>query len=817
MAKKNASTVGDPQDSSTRSIMLDLNQPLPLLPLRDSLVLPGTSSRVLVGRHISLRAIREAESHHEGTMLLVLQRDSAIEDVKLEDLQPVGVVAHVLQVSMMPNGYCKVLFEGLFAADIREVRFNDEKKLDYLIASATPRDFYFDTSDSAQERARNVLEEFRKYAGQTDLPADLFDSLNEADVPLQIYFGIVPFLKLSIEEKQKLLEVTSVSDVADKVEGALQALQDVDALTRKMQSEVQRKAQQQQRDWLISEQIRLLQNELSTDDSTDSKVLEAKIKAKRFPAEIQEKLDEEISRMRLMPVASPEYALIRNYLDWFVNLPYGVYTDTELNLKTVKKTLDARHFGLDKVKERILEYIAVLKLNGTDRKAPVLCLVGPPGVGKTTLVSSVAKALGREYVRVTLGGVRDEAEIRGHRKTYIGAMPGRFVQALRRAKCMNPVILLDEIDKMASDFRGDPASALLELLDPEQNHCFSDHFMEVGIDFSKVMFIATANTEQDIPAALHDRLEIVRLPGYYKHEKLSIAENYLLPEVTEASGVKLGKDIEVPTKLVEKIIADYTREAGVRELGRLLEKIARSRAKEIVLGKKVKPEVTEAMLTQYLGAPRFTSNRLPAPGVYGRVTGLAWTSVGGEILSIECMLLSGRGQVILTGKLGDVMKESIQIAISLVRERLRRYGIDPALVRKTDIHVHVPEGATPKDGPSAGIAMTLAILSAFTQIPIDPAIAFTGEVSLTGDLLPIGGLNEKALAAQESGVKTLYIPVENGKDVEELPEPAKKNLKINLMKHIDEIIKILLPVKKKVEKAAAEKPVAKKARKTKAK
>lgn len=796
MAKKNAAPVEDPQGSSTRSLMLDLSKPLPVLPLRDSLVLPGTSSRVLVGRHVSLQAIHEAETKHQGSILLVAQRDSANDEVLLNDLQDVGVVAHIMQVSMMPNGYCKVLFEGIFAADVSEIRFQDENKKNYLVANATPRDFYFDTSESAQERARKVLEKFKQYAGQTDLPADLFDSLSEADMPLQIYFGIVPFIKLSIEEKQRLLEVTSVTEVADKVEGALQALLDVENLSRKVQSEVQRKAQQQQRDWLITEQIRLLQEELGTDEASESKKLEEKIKAKKFPKEIQEKLDEELVRLRMMPVSSPEYALIRNYLDWFIALPYGVYTDTELNLKTVKKVLDERHYGLEKVKERILEYIAVLRLKGAERKAPVLCLVGPPGVGKTTLVSSVAKALGREYVRVTLGGVHDESEIRGHRKTYIGSMPGRFVQALRRAKSMNPVILLDEIDKMASDFRGDPASALLELLDPEQNHTFTDHFMEVGIDFSKVLFIATANTEQDIPAALHDRLEVVRLPGYYKHEKISIAENYLLPEAAENCGVTLGKDISVSAKTIEKIIADYTREAGVRELGRLVEKLARARAKEVVLGKKYKAEIADKQLADYLGAPRFTNNRLPVPGAYGRVTGLAWTSVGGEILSIECMLLSGKGQVILTGKLGDVMKESIQIALSLVRERLRRYGIEPEIVRKTDIHVHVPEGAVPKDGPSAGIAMTLALLSAFTRMPIDPAIAFTGEVSLTGDLLPIGGLNEKALAAQESGVKTLYVPVDNGKDVDELPAPAKKNLKIHLMKHIDDIVKILLPAGK---------------------
>ena len=468
-----------------------------------------------------------------------------------------------------------------------------------------------------------------------------------------------------------------------------------------------------------------------------------------------------------------------------------------LNLKKVKADLDAKHFGLDKVKDRILEYIAVLKLTGTERRAPILCLVGPPGVGKTTLVESIAASMQRNFVRITLGGVRDEAEIRGHRRTYIGAMPGRFIQALRRAKCMNPVLLLDEIDKMAADFRGDPASALLEVLDPEQNHDFTDHFMEVGLDLSRVLFIATANSEAEIPDALRDRLEVVRLPGYYAHEKKQIAAKFLIPKICERCGVALDKDISISDALIEKVIREWTREAGVRELERSLESIVRHRAKEIVMGKKVKKDLTEKQLQEYLGVPRFTENRLPAPGHHGVITGLAWTSVGGEILTLECKLLSGKGHLLLTGKLGDVMKESAQIALSLVRERLQRFGIDPAIVKKTDIHIHVPEGAVPKDGPSAGIALTLSLLSAFTRRPVSPDIAFTGEVSLTGDLLPIGGLNEKALAAQEAGAKTLYLPEGNKKDVTELPAPAKKGLKIHTKKHIDEIIKELFPKPKK--------------------
>ena len=610
---------------------------------------------------------------------------------------------------------------------------------------------------------------------------------------------MVPFLQVSLAEKQSFLEMASLDMMSEKLLALMDVTEDNENVLVRIQQNVRQKMAQQQKEWFISEQIRQLQEELDGDGdgSSEPEQLLKKIKAKKFSPAIVEKLEDEIGCMKLMQPTSPEYAVSRNYIDWFLNLPYGVYTDTVLNMKKVKSELDSKHFGLDKVKERIMEYVAVLKLTGTERRSPILCLVGPPGVGKTTLVESIANAMQRNFVRITLGGVRDEAEIRGHRRTYIGAMPGRFINALRRAKCMNPIILLDEIDKMASDFRGDPASAMLEVLDPEQNHDFTDHFMEVGLDLSRVLFIATANSESEIPEALRDRLEIVRLPGYYPHEKIQIASNYLLPRICERTGVKLGEQVSFDDAIVTEVMRGWTREAGVRELERTLENVVRHRAKEIVMGKKFKPEITGKQLQEYLGAPRFLDSQLPEPGRPGIVTGLAWTSVGGEILPIECMLLSGKGQIIMTGKLGDVMKESAQIAVSLVRERLHRFGIDPAIVKKTDIHIHVPEGAVPKDGPSAGIALTLCLLSAFTRIPVAPDIAFTGEVSLTGACLAIGGLNEKALAALQAGVKTLRLPAQNKKDVDELPAPAKKGLKIYTHKHIDEIVKILFKNAKK--------------------
>ena len=766
-----------------------------MLPLRDAVVFPMTTRRILVGREMSLHAIEYAENN-DNLIVLVAQRDVTVEELQnpMLDLYTVGVMARVSNVTPFPNGCVKVVLEGEQVVDLRSILMQNG----FLNVTVSPRKNSIKL-DSKTTLFDEVLTKFREYATKRNIAEGMVDAFFGMESQLNAYYGMVPFLQVSLAEKQSFLEMESLDEMSEKLLALMSFTDDNENVLVRIQQNVRQKMAQQQKEWFISEQIRQLQEELDGDGdgSSEPEQLLKKIKAKKFSPAIVEKLEDEIGRMKLMQPTSPEYAVSRNYIDWFLNLPYGVYTDTVLNMKKVKSELDSKHFGLDKVKERIMEYVAVLKLTGTERRSPILCLVGPPGVGKTTLVESIANAMQRNFVRITLGGVRDEAEIRGHRRTYIGAMPGRFINALRRAKCMNPIILLDEIDKMASDFRGDPASAMLEVLDPEQNHDFTDHFMEVGLDLSRVLFIATANSESEIPEALRDRLEIVRLPGYYPHEKIQIASNYLLPRICERTGVKLGEQVSFDDAIVTEVMRGWTREAGVRELERTLENVVRHRAKEIVMGKKFKPEITEKQLQEYLGAPRFLDSQLPEPGRPGIVTGLAWTSVGGEILPIECMLLSGKGQIIMTGKLGDVMKESAQIAVSLVRERLHRFGIDPAIVKKTDIHIHVPEGAVPKDGPSAGIALTLCLLSAFTKIPVPPDIAFTGEVSLTGACLAIGGLNEKALAALQAGVKTLRLPAQNKKDVDELPAPAKKGLKIYTHKHIDEIVKILFKNAKK--------------------
>ena len=760
-----------------------------MLPLRDAVVFPMTTRRILVGREMSLHAIEHAENN-DNVIVLVAQRDVTIEELQnpMLDLYTVGVMARVSNVTPFPNGCVKVVLEGEEVVDLRSIIMQNG----FLNVTVSPRKNSIQLN-SKTKLFDEVLTKFREYATKRNIAEGMVDAFFGMESQLNAYYGMIPFLQVSLAEKQSFLEMESLDEMSEKLLALMSFTDDNENVLVRIQQNVRQKMAQQQKEWFISEQIRQLQEELDGDGdgSSEPDQLLKKIKAKKFSPAIVEKLEDEIGRMKLMQPTSPEYAVSRNYIDWFLNLPYGVYTDTVLNMKKVKSELDSKHFGLDKVKERIMEYVAVLKLTGTERRSPILCLVGPPGVGKTTLVESIANAMQRNFVRITLGGVRDEAEIRGHRRTYIGAMPGRFINALRRAKCMNPIILLDEIDKMASDFRGDPASAMLEVLDPEQNHDFTDHFMEVGLDLSRVLFIATANSEGEIPEALRDRLEIVRLPGYYPHEKIQIASNYLLPRICERTGVKLNEQVSFDDAIVTEVMRGWTREAGVRELERTLENVVRHRAKEIVMGKKFKPEITGKQLQEYLGAPRFLDSQLPEPGRPGIVTGLAWTSVGGEILPIECMLLSGKGQIIMTGKLGDVMKESAQIAVSLVRERLHRFGIDPAIVKKTDIHIHVPEGAVPKDGPSAGIALTLCLLSAFTRIPVAPDIAFTGEVSLTGACLAIGGLNEKALAALQAGVKTLRLPAQNKKDVDELPAPAKKGLKIYTHKHIDEIIKVL--------------------------
>lgn len=765
--------------------MLDLNQDFPLVPLRDTVVVPGTASRVLVSRESSLRAL-DAAQDSDHFVLLVLQRDPAADEItSKEELYSVGVIVRTQAASMLPAGYTKVLAEGILLVDVVSVSSAEG----YLKAQVKPRDFAIGTDADAQKRREAVTTLMREYAQVQEVPTEFVEGLESLPHPMDVFFAVQPFLRAAPADRQRLLECESLPRLHEEIESIVQAALSAESSVQRSKLDVQHKMQQSQKEWFLNEQIRLLQEELGSSENGNSEyaLLEQKIRDKNFPAPIREKLAEEMERMKLLHQSSPEYAVVRNYIDWFLALPFHVYTDDVLIPKRVRKELDDRHFGLEKVKERILEHVAVLKLTGAEKRSPILCLAGPPGVGKTSLAASIASAMGRTLVRITLGGVRDESEIRGHRRTYIGSMPGRFIQALRRAKCMNPVILLDEIDKMSSDFRGDPASALLEVLDPELNHDFTDHFMEVGVDLSRALFIATANVEENIPEALHDRLEVVRLSGYYAHEKLEIASRHLVPKVRTRNGLQPSQ-LELPAETLQTILREYTREAGVRDLERELDRIARKRAMEVVSSKKYNSEVLPVQLSKYLGVPRYHGNRLSEPGRPGLITGLAWTSVGGELLHIECTLLSGKGRLLLTGKLGDVMKESASIALTLVRERARRFGVDPSVFRQTDIHIHIPEGAVPKDGPSAGMALTLSLLSAFTRQIIPPQVAFTGEVSLTGRLHAIGGLNEKALAALEAGVATLYLPKDNSKNVDELPPQVGKGIKIRLKPHIDDVI-----------------------------
>lgn len=789
-------------EQQTETLMLDLNQPFPLVPLRDSLVVPGTSSRILVARESSLHAL-DAARERDSFALLVLQRDPEANEVtRLDELYNVGVIVRVQTSSVLPAGYTKVLAEGILTVDLTEV----SSERGFLHAKIAPRDFAMGSDADAEKQSKAVIALMREYAQVQEIPSEFLDTLPTLPHPMDVFFAVQPFLRVAPADRQRLLECPSLTELFREIESIVRAAVAADGSVQRSKQEVQHKMQQSQKEWFLNEQIRLLQEELGTAENgnSDFALLEQKIRDKKFPQAIRDKLSEEMERMKLLHQSSPEYAVVRNYIDWFLALPYNIYTDDVLIPKRVRKELDSRHFGLEKVKERILEHVAVLKLTaGSEKRSPILCLAGPPGVGKTSLASSIASAMGRQLVRITLGGVRDESEIRGHRRTYIGSMPGRFIQALRRAKCMNPVILLDEIDKMSSDFRGDPASALLEVLDPELNHDFTDHFMEVGVDLSRVLFIATANVEENIPEALRDRLEVVRLAGYFAHEKMEIAGKHLVPKVRGRNGLQ-PEQLDLPPETIETILREYTREAGVRDLEREIDRIARKRAMEVVSAKKFNVEVQPSLLHKYLGVPRYHGNRLSEPGRPGLITGLAWTSVGGELLHIECTLLSGRGRIQLTGKLGDVMKESAQIALTLVRERARRFGIDPEIFRKTDIHVHIPEGAIPKDGPSAGMALTLSLLSAFTRQQVPPQVAFTGEVSLTGRLHAIGGLNEKALAALEAGVQTLYLPKDNGKNVDELPPQVPKGIKIKLKAHIDEVIaELFVPVAKVVVPAVA--------------
>jgi ATP-dependent Lon protease len=793
LTKEKIETVVSKEDSQFPQP--DFDKTFPVVPLQKFVMFPRMGTRLSFDRQITLNALRHIDDS-KGFVICLLQKNKDAEIPKEDELYKVGILAYVKGISGTPGNLLLVNLFGILPVDIAQISFNEKDNDKYFSATIKPRFMDFKDKKLSKALAENLLVSMEQYVKtQHNLPDNLRDILKGMP-PEERCLIAHSFLRLSDEEHQSILESAGLEEMYAKVDLAINTALEVHRIISLNRQQVEIKMQRSQREYMLQEQISQLQKELDEINANeeDSENFSKKARGQKFPPLIKEKFDEEMARLKLLNPMNPEYTVVRNYIDWLLALPFGVYTEDVLDIKRATDSLDSKHFGLEKVKERILEHIAVLqmaeKLKNKDVKSPILCLVGPPGVGKTTLAMSIANAMNRNLARISLGGVHDDAEIRGHRRTYIGSMPGRIVQALRKAKSMNPLILLDEIDKMSHDFRGDPASAILEVLDPEINSEFTDHFIEVGIDLSRVFFVATANTPDGIPPALYDRMEIVRIPGYLHFEKEHIARDFLIPKILKQNSLT-AKQFKVSSSAVNGILREYTREAGVRELERKLETMARKRAMELVSKKKFVPQIAQKQLLAYLGVPDFAGPRLIDEKCAGVTTGLAWTPVGGDVLHIECILLSGKGKLQLTGHLGDVMKESAQIALSIVRERAKKYKIPEDKFRKSDIHLHFPEGATPKDGPSAGIAITIAMLSAFTGNLISPFIAFTGEVSLIGRLIAIGGLKEKSLAALDSGVKKLFLPKDNQKNVEDLPDLVKNGLEIKMFTHIDEVIEQL--------------------------
>ncbi|HSQ41815.1 MAG TPA: endopeptidase La [Fibrobacteraceae bacterium] len=783
-------------NSGSRALMLDFQGRYAVIPLRETAVYPGTATPLLLGREASLRAMEHARTQDEQLVLLLLQRDLDADELKVpEDLYDVGLVARIQSFTYLPNGYVKILVEGILPACSKDLSLKDG----FWTAHIKAHPFRLPADKESQAQRKRLLERFKEYATSHNVPGEILLNLDGMPHPVDVLQVVAPYVQMSLPDVQKYLECSSLSEAVSCLLSGMGAANEMQDLRQRVEQDVRYRMQQNQREWFIHEQIRLLQEELENPELTnaDHASIDKRIRSHKLPPAVEAKAREELSRLGNLHPSTPEYAVVRNYLDTLLSVPFGDYTADNLDLNRVRRELEAHHYGLEKVKERVLEHVAVLKLSPGENRSPILCLVGPPGVGKTSLAKSIAESLGRNFVRITLGGVRDEAEIRGHRRTYIGSMPGRIIQALRKAKSMNPLLLLDEMDKMSSDFRGDPASALLEVLDPEQNQEFQDHYLELGIDLSRVLFVATANVEEGIPGPLLDRMEVVRISGYHRHEKHEIVQRHLLAKVAQRNGLSIPRQLQVSPETLDVILDEYTREAGVRDLERQLDHLCRKRAWEIISKKKHRSSIQPKAVAQYLGVPPYRCNELERKALPGVVTGLAYTPVGGEILQIECVLLSGKGRLDLTGKLGDVMKESAHIALTLVRQRALQFGVDPEIFRKTDIHIHVPEGAVPKDGPSAGIALTLALLSAFTRQTVPPVVAFTGEVSLTGRLHAIGGLTEKSIAALQAGVKTIHIPLDNRRQLSELPDAVRQGLTIQTHSHIDQVISLLFQKKGK--------------------
>ncbi len=778
-------------DSTDNPRSSDLLQ-LPLLPLRDVVVFPHMVIPLFVGRARSIRAL-EIAMESEKSILLSAQRDAAQDNPDPEDIYQMGTIATILQMLKMPDGTVKVLVEGTQRARIHSFGIDPENEDEAIVCAALPID---DTEEQSREMgvlASTVVSEFEKYVKlNAKIPPEILTSLTGIDDAGRIGDTIAAHLNLKNEEKQKILELLTVTERLEHILGVMDSEIDLLEVEKRIRSRVKKQMEKSQREYYLNEQMKAIQKELGDMDEVPNETddLARKIKEAGMSEEAQEKAEGELKKLKMMSPMSAEATVVRNYIDWLISLPWKKQSRISRNLAKAEKILDDDHYGLEKVKERILEYLAVQQ-RVKKSKAAILCLVGPPGVGKTSLGQSIARATNRKFIRMSLGGVRDEAEIRGHRRTYIGSMPGKIIQNLAKVKTGNPLFMLDEVDKMSMDFRGDPSSALLEVLDPEQNNTFGDHYLEVEYDLSDVMFIATANT-LNIPSPLLDRMEVIRISGYTEQEKVEIAHRYLLPKQYRNNGLK-EKEITIEESVIHDIIAYYTREAGVRNLEREISKICRKVVKELLLDKGLKHvTATSENLDQYLGVRRFRKSGIEKENKIGQVTGLAWTEVGGELLTIETVVMPGKGKHVFTGKLGDVMQESISAAISVVRSRSRQWGIDPDFHQKQDVHIHVPEGATPKDGPSAGIGMCTAIVSALTGIPVKSDVGMTGEITLRGEVLPIGGLKEKLLAAHRAGVQRVLIPYENNRDLEEIPENITQEIEIRPVKWIDEVIELTL-------------------------
>ncbi|WP_027955237.1 endopeptidase La [Halobacillus kuroshimensis] len=757
---------------------------IPLLPLRGLLVYPSMVLHLDVGREKSVQAL-EQSMMDDNEIFLVSQKEVNIDEPAYEDLYSVGTVARVKQMVKLPNGTNRVLVEGLHRAGMDE--FSEDG--DFYRASIKIIEDEHEDKNEEEALMRMLLEQFEKFVKVSKkVTQETYNTVADTDDPSHLADIVSSHLPIKLKDKQDVLETRNVKERLNKLIELIGNEREVLQIEQKIGRQVKKSMEKTQKEYYLREQMKAIQNELGDKDGKTGEVaqLKEKIDKASMPERVEQVALKELGRYEKVPQSSAESSVIRNYIEWLVSLPWSEETEDNLDVNRAEGILDEDHYGLEKVKERVLEYLAVQKLTQTI-KGPILCLAGPPGVGKTSLAKSIARSINRKFVRVSLGGVRDEAEIRGHRRTYIGAMPGRIIQGMKRAETVNPVFLLDEIDKMASDFRGDPSSAMLEVLDPEQNGTFSDHFIEENYDLSKVMFIATANNVANIPGPLRDRMEMITIAGYTEVEKQQIAKEHLLPKQIKENGLKKSQ-LQVREEALLKLIRRYTREAGVRGLERELAGLCRKAAKIIVAGDKQRVVVTEKMLEELLGRPKFRYGRAELEDQIGAATGLAYTTAGGDTLSIEVSIYPGKGNLTLTGKLGDVMKESAQAAFSYIRSRAAELDIDPEFVEKNDIHIHVPEGATPKDGPSAGITMATALVSALTGRPVRKEVGMTGEITLRGRVLPIGGLKEKSLSAHRAGLTKIIIPDENKKDLEDIPDSIKEGLTFVPVKHLDEVL-----------------------------